>query len=437
MSNIYHGNFGSLRATGKASMAHNDNAHMIVAIDVGTSKVVCLIGQVNAAEDGLEIIGMGTRASRGVRKGDINDIEATTRAIHEAVSEAELLADCSVHSVYIGIAGSHVNGRNSHAVVATRDGVVSQSDIERVIDAARSGGSPNDQRVLHVIPQEFMVDSQSGVRNPVGMSGVRLEGHIHMVSCSANAAANLERCVEEAGYQIDELVLGPLASSSAVLTEDEKELGVCLIDVGGGTTDITVFVNGAIRYSVVIPIAGNQVTNDIAMALRTPTPAADDIKVRYACVVPQMVDPEQTISVPGMGDRPARTMARQTLSAVVEPRYEELFSLILAELERSGYAEQLAAGIVLTGGSSRIEGAAQLAESIFHLPVRIGMPKSLKVGGMEELLNNPVYSTAIGLLMYGKSRFAGGASKRDKRSNATSGLSGLMKGFSFWLKQNF
>ncbi|MDO9620497.1 MAG: cell division protein FtsA, partial [Moraxellaceae bacterium] len=296
-------------------MTNFAQAQMIVAVDVGTSKVICLVGQINPTENTLEIIGVGMRPSKGMRKGVVVNIEQTMEAIHGAVAEAELMADCKIHSAYIGIAGSHIGGRNAQAVVAIRDGEVAQSDIDRVIDAAKSGANPVDNRILHVLPQEFLVDDQADVRSPLGMAGVRLEGHIHVVTCSANAAHNLEKCVRGAGLEIDAIVLEQVASSHAVLTEDEKELGVCLVDIGGGTTDIAVFVRGSIRHTAVIPIAGDQVTNDIAMALRTPTPAADEIKTRYACVVPQMVDPEQTISVPGMGDRPARTLARQTLSA--------------------------------------------------------------------------------------------------------------------------
>nr|WP_319822949.1 cell division protein FtsA [Perlucidibaca aquatica] len=413
-------------------------APMIVALDIGTSKVVCMVAQINQAEQSLEIVGYGMKPSKGMRKGVVVNIDQMQEAIQSAVAEAELMADCRIHSAYIGIAGSHIGGRNSQAVVAIRDGEVTQTDIERVIDAAKSGANPADQRILHVLPQEFIVDDQGDVRNPLGMAGVRLEGHIHLVTCSANAAQNLEKCVRGAGLAIDDIVLEQVASSHGVLTDDEKDLGVCLVDIGGGTTDIAVFVRGAIRHTAVIPIAGDQVTNDIAMALRTPTPAADEIKVRYACVVPQMVDPEQTISVPGMGDRPARTLARQTLSAVVEPRYEELFSIVQMELERCGYADQLAAGVVMTGGSAKIEGAVQLAESIFHLPVRIGMPKSLKLGGMEELLHNPIYATGIGLLFYGMQRTLAsgltGSNRVQRREDEGASFIGKMKG---WFASNF
>ena len=419
-------------------MANMTQAPMIVGLDIGTSKVVCMVAQINQAEQSLEIVGYGMKPSKGMRKGVVVNIDQMQEAIQSAVAEAELMADCRIHSAYIGIAGSHIGGRNSQAVVAIRDGEVTQTDIERVIDAAKSGANPADQRILHVLPQEFIVDDQGDVRNPLGMAGVRLEGHIHLVTCSANAAQNLEKCVRSAGLAIDDIVLEQVASSHGVLTDDEKDLGVCLVDISGGTTDIAVFVRGAIRHTAVIPIAGDQVTNDIAMALRTPTPAADEIKVRYACVVPQMVDPEQTISVPGMGDRPARTLARQTLSAVVEPRYEELFSIVQMELERCGYADQLAAGVVMTGGSAKIEGAVQLAESIFHLPVRIGMPKSLKLGGMEELLHNPIYATGIGLLFYGMQRtLASGqtnSNRTSRREDDGASIIGKMKG---WFASNF
>jgi cell division protein FtsA len=419
-------------------MANMTQAPMIVAVDIGTSKVVCMVAQINQAEQSLEIVGYGMKPSKGMRKGVVVNIDQMQEAIQSAVAEAELMADCRIHSAYIGIAGSHIGGRNSQAVVAIRDGEVTQTDIERVIDAAKSGANPADQRILHVLPQEFIVDDQGDVRNPLGMAGVRLEGHIHLVTCSANAAQNLEKCVRGAGLAIDDIVLEQVASSHGVLTDDEKDLGVCLVDIGGGTTDIAVFVRGAIRHTAVIPIAGDQVTNDIAMALRTPTPAADEIKVRYACVVPQMVDPEQTISVPGMGDRPARTLARQTLAAVVEPRYEELFSIVQMELERCGYADQLAAGVVMTGGSAKIEGAVQLAESIFHLPVRIGMPKSLKLGGMEELLHNPIYATGIGLLFYGMQRTLAsgltGSNRVQRREDEGASFIGKMKG---WFASNF
>lgn len=380
-------------------MANNNvQAPMIVAVDIGTSKVVCLVGQVNPSEQTLEIVGVGTRPSRGMRKGVVVNIEQTMEAIQGAVAEAELMADCRIHSAYIGIAGSHIGGRNSQAVVAIRDGEVAQTDIDRVVDAAKSGANAADQRILHVLPQEFVVDDQGDVRNPLGMAGVRLEGHIHMVTCSANAAQNLEKCVRGCGLEIDDVILEQLASSHAVLTDDEKELGVCLIDIGGGTTDIAVFVRGSIRHTAVIPIAGDQVTNDIAVALRTPTQFAEEIKVRYACALRQLAGPDDTIEVPSVGDRAPRRLSRQTLAEVVEPRYEELLRLVQAELRRSGFQDLIAAGVVLTGGSSKMEGVVDLAEEIFHTPVRLGLPH--RVSGLVDVVRNPIHATGVGLLLY-------------------------------------
>lgn len=416
-------------------MAGASNNPMIVGIDVGTAKVVALVGQINADGE-LEIVGVGMKPSRGMKKGVVVNIEQTVQSIQGAVAEAELMADCKIHSAYVGIAGSHIGGRNSQAVVAIREGEVQQGDIDRVIDAAKSGPIPTDQRILHILPQEFLVDDQGDVRDPLGMAGVRLEGHVHLVTCSVNALQNLEKCVRSCGIDIDDMILEQLAASHAVLTEDEKEHGVCLVDIGGGTTDIAVFSKGAIRHTAVIPIAGDQVTNDIAMALHTPTQDADEIKTKYACAVAQMVDPEQSINVPGMGDRPARKLSRQTLAEVVEPRYDELFSLVQTELERSGFLGKLAAGVVLTGGSAKIEGAVALAESIFHMPVRIGMPQSLRVGGMGEVLRNPIYSTGVGLLLYGKKQWEENQSGQPARKQAP-GVAEVMQKLRGWLARNF
>ncbi|MDF2444998.1 MAG: cell division protein FtsA [Moraxellaceae bacterium] len=417
-------------------MASATNNPMIVGIDIGTSKVVALVGQLNA-EGALEIVGVGMKPSRGMKKGMVVNIEQTVQSIQGAVGEAELMADCKIHSGYIGISGAHIGGRNSQAVVAIRDGEVQQSDIERVIDAAKSGPIPADQRILHILPQEFQVDDQADVRDPLGMSGVRLEGHVHLVTCSVNALQNIEKCVRSCGIEIDGVILQQLASSYAVLTEDEKEHGICLVDVGGGTTDVAIFSRGAIRHTAVIAVAGDQVTNDIATALYTPTQDADEIKTKYACAVAQLVDPEQTINVPGMGDRPARKLSRQTLAEVVEPRYDELFMLVQQEIEKSGFAGKLAAGIVLTGGSAKIEGATALAESIFHMPVRIGMPQSLKVGGMGEVLRNPIYSTGVGLLLYGKKQVEENQHAQPVRKNAGGGLGDAVQKMRNWLVRNF
>ncbi|MDY6984699.1 MAG: cell division protein FtsA, partial [Pseudomonadota bacterium] len=332
-------------------------------------------------------------------KGTVVNIESTVQSIQRAVEEAELMAGCRIHSVYAGIAGSHIRSMNSHGIVAIRDREVYAADIERVIDAAQAVAIPADQKILHILPQEYIIDSQEGVKEPLGMSGVRLEAKVHLVTCATNAYQNIEKCIKRCGLEVDEIILEQLASSYSVLTEDEKELGVCVIDIGGGTTDIAIFTEGAIRHTGVIPIAGDQVTNDIAMALRTPTDYAEELKIKYACALSQLASPDEMIKVPGVGDRPPRELSRQALADVVEPRYDELFHLIQAELRHSGYADVLAAGIVLTGGTSKMEGVVELAEEIFHMPVRIGMPHD--VSGLVDIVRNPTYSTGVGLLLYG------------------------------------
>ncbi|TAJ92454.1 MAG: cell division protein FtsA [Gammaproteobacteria bacterium] len=380
-------------------MARKTEKNLIVGLDIGTSKVVAIVGEINQGNE-IEIIGLGSCRSRGLKKGVVVNIESTVQTIQRAVEEAELMAGCEIHSVYAGIAGSHIRSLNSHGIVAIRDNEVSVSDVDRVIDAARAVAIPADQKILHILPQEFIIDSQEGIKEPVGMSGVRLEAKVHMVTGSVSSAQNIVKCVRRCGLEVDDIILEQLASSYAVLTEDEKDLGVCLVDIGGGTTDIAVFTEGSIHHTAVIPIAGDQVTNDIAVALRTPTQYAEDIKVRYACALTQMASKEETIEVPSVGDRPARRLARQTLAEVVEPRYEELFTLVQNELRRSGYEALIAAGVVLTGGSSKMEGVVELAEEIFHMPVRIGVPQH--VSGLSDVVRNPIYSTGVGLLMFGQ-----------------------------------
>ncbi|MCW8971935.1 MAG: cell division protein FtsA, partial [Gammaproteobacteria bacterium] len=355
-------------------MSKKSEKNLIVALDVGTSKVVAIVGEINA-ENGVEIIGIGSHPSRGLKKGVVVNIESTVQSIQRAVEEAELMAGCQIHSVYAGIAGSHIKSLNSHGIVAIREKEVTHGDVERVIDAARAVAIPADQKILHVLPQEFIIDNQEGIREPVGMSGVRLEAKVHLVTGAVSAAQNIIKCVRRCGLDVDDIILEQLASSHSVLSEDEKELGVCLVDIGGGTTDIAVFSEGAIRHTAVIPIAGDQVTNDIAVAMRTPTQNAEDIKIKYACALTQLANADETIEVPSVGDRPPRRLARQTLAEVVEPRYEELFTLVQAELRRSGFEDICAAGIVLTGGTAKMEGGVELAEEIFHMPVRLGMPQ--------------------------------------------------------------
>ncbi|MDZ4193564.1 MAG: cell division protein FtsA, partial [Pseudomonas sp.] len=329
---------------------------MIVGLDIGTSKVVALVGEVTA--DGqLEIVGIGTHPSRGLKKGVVVNIESTVASIQRAVEEAQLMAGCRIHSAFVGVAGNHIRSLNSHGIVAIRDREVSPADIERVLDAAQAVAIPADQRVLHTLAQDYVIDNQEGVREPLGMSGVRLEAKVHVVTCAVNAAQNIEKCVRRCGLEVDDIILEQLASAYSVLTEDEKELGVCLVDIGGGTTDIAIFTEGAIRHTAVIPIAGDQVTNDIAMALRTPTQYAEEIKIRYACALAKLAGAGETIKVPSVGDRPPRDLSRQSLAEVVEPRYDELFTLVQAELRRSGYEDLIPAGIVMTGGTAKMEGA--------------------------------------------------------------------------------
>ncbi len=379
-------------------MSKKTENNLIVGLDIGTSKVVAIVGEVTV-EGGIEIIGVGTQPSKGLKKGVVVNIESTVQSIQRAVEEAELMAGCQIRSVYAGIAGSHVKSINSHGIVAIKDKEVTPADVARVIDAAKAVAIPADQRILHVIPQEFLIDNQEGIRDPISMSGVRLESRVHLVTGAVSAAQNIIKCVRRCGLEVDDIILEQLASSASVLTDDEKELGVCLVDIGGGTTDIAVFTEGAIRHTAVIPIAGDQVTNDIAVALRTPTQYANDLKIKYACALRQLATGDETIEVPSVGDRAPRRLARQTLAEVVEPRYEELLGLVQAELRRAGFEEICAAGIVLTGGSSKMEGVIELAEEIFHMPVRLGVPQH--VSGLVDVIRNPIHATGVGLLLFG------------------------------------
>jgi cell division protein FtsA len=375
-----------------------EQKNLIVGLDIGTSKIVAIVAEI-LPEGRLEIIGMGQAPSRGLKKGVVVNIESTVNAIQRALEEAELMADCKIREVYTGIAGSHIRSINSHGMVAIKDKEVNQTDVDRVIETARAVIIPTDQQVLHILTQEFIIDGQEDVREPLGMSGVKLEVKVHIVTGAISAAQNIIKCVRRCGLEVRDLVLQPLASSMAVLSEDEKDLGVCLVDIGGGTTDIAVFTGGAIRHTSVIPIAGDQITNDVAMALRTPTADAEDLKVKYGCALRQLADAKQMIEVLGVGDRPARQLSRQTLAEVIEPRVEELYSLVQAELRRSGFEELLSSGIVITGGSSAMEGMAELGEEVFHMPVRLGMPQY--VGGLAEVVRNPRFATGVGLLLAG------------------------------------
>ncbi|WP_462321526.1 cell division protein FtsA [Halochromatium sp.] len=387
-------------------MARRSEKNLVVGLDIGTSKVAALVGEIRPDET-IEVIGVGTHPSHGLKKGVVVDIESTVQSIQRAVEEAELMAGCEIHSVHAGIGGGHIRSRNSDGVTAIKDHEVSQADVDRVIDAARAVAIPADQKILHILPQEFIIDDQDGIREPIGMCGVRLEARVHMVTGAVSAAQNVVKCIRRCGLEVDDLVIGQLSSSLAVLKEDEKELGVCMVDIGGGTTDLAVFTDGAIRHIAVIPIAGDQVTNDIAVALRTPTQHAEAIKIQHGCALSSKGG-QENIEVPSIGERPPRQLSRQTLAEVIEPRYEELLNLLQGELRRSGFEELIAGGVVLTGGSAKMEGIVDLAEELFHMPVRLGLPQS--VTGMEDTITDPVYAAGVGLLIYARQhRFAGAA----------------------------
>ena len=404
--------------------------NLIVGLDVGTSKVVAIVGEIG--DDGeIEIVGLGSHPSYGLKRGVVVNIESTVQSIQRAVEEAELMAGCQINGVFAGIAGSHIRSLNSHGIVAIKDKEVTSSDVDRVIDAARAVAIPADQRIVHILPQEFIIDNQDGIKEPIGMSGVRLESRVHIVTGALSAAQNIIKCVRRCGLEVDDIILEQIASSYSVLLEDEKDLGVCLVDIGGGTTDIAVFTEGAIRHTAVIPIAGDQVTNDIAVALRTPTQYAEEIKIKYACALAQLASPEDSIEVPSVGERPPRRLQRQTLAEVVEPRYEELLTLIQAELQRSGFEDLIAAGIVLTGGSSKMEGLAELAEEIFHVPVRIGVPHT--VTGLVDVVRNPIYATGVGLLMFGHQH----ARERAPEGTESGGVGALFMRMKSWFQGNF
>ena len=379
-------------------MAKKLEKNIITALDIGTSKVVALVGEI-ATDGTIEIIGIGRHPSRGLKRGVVVDIESTVNSIQRAVQEAELMAGCEVHTVYAGIAGSHIRSLNSHGIVAIREQEVTKADVDRVIDAAKAVAIPADQKILHVLPQEFIIDNQGAIREPAGMAGVRLEARVHIVTGAVSAAQNIAKCIRRCGLEVNDIILEQLASSHAVLTDDEKELGVCLIDIGGGTTDIIVFAEGAIQYTAVIPIAGDQVTNDIAMALRTPTKAAEAIKIEHAVALAGLANSNDMIEVSSMNDRPGRKISARALADVVSARYDELFSLVRNELRRSGFEQRIAAGIVMTGGGSRVRGAIELAEICFEMPVRYG--SAHRVSGLVEATANPALSTGVGLLLHG------------------------------------
>lgn len=411
-------------------MSKKPDKNLIVALDIGTSKIAALVGELGQ-DNQIEVIGFGSHPSRGLKRGVVVNIESTVQSIQRAIEEAELMAGCDIHSTYTGIAGSHIRSLNSHGIVAIRDREVNQSDVDRVIDAAKAVAIPADQKILHILPQEFIIDNQDGVREPVGMSGVRLEAKVHIVTGAVSAAQNITKCVRRCGLQVGDIILEQLASSHAVLTDDEKELGVCMIDIGGGTTDIAIFTEGAIRYTSVIPIAGDHVTNDVAVAMRTPTQYAEQIKIKHACVLSEEVNLEDTIQVPSVAKRPPKQIQKRALAQVVEARYRELFELVIAQLRRTGFDQLIAAGIVLTGGASRVPGCIELAESIFQMPVRLGLPQY--VNGLIDIRDNPIYATGVGLLIHGHQNQVNNIPSFDLEPSASS----LWQRMKSWFHGNF
>ena len=406
-----------------------ESKEIIVGLDIGTTKVVALVAEVSP-DDRLNIIGMGSQDSRGLKKGVVVNIEDTVATISRVIQEVELMADCKVKDVYTGIAGSHIKSFNSDGMVAIKDKEVLPADVERVVETARAMPIPAEQEILHILTQEFVIDGQDGIREPIGMSGMRLEVRVHIVTGAISAAQNIVKCVRRCGLEVNDLVLQPLASSYAVLSEDEKDLGVCLVDIGGGTTDLAVWTQGAIRHTSVIPIAGDQITNDIAMALRTPTREAEDIKCKFGCALADLADPEDVIDVAGVDDRPSRKLSRRALADVIQPRVEELFELVQAELRRSGFDQVLSSGIVLTGGSSVMPGMIELGEEVFHMPVRLGIPKY--TGALADVVQHPRFATACGLLLEAQTQRKRGLKVREKRD--VKQVFGRMKS---WFEKNF
>ncbi len=385
--------------------------NIIVGLDVGTTKISAIVGEVN--DNGVEIIGVGTQPSRGMRKGVVINIDATVESIRKAVEEAELMAGAQITSVYCAIAGSHIRGFNSHGIVAVKNREVQESDVKRVLDAARAVAIPMDREVLHVLPQEYIVDEQDGIMEPLGMSGVRLEAKVHIVTAAVTSTQNIIRCCNRTGLEVKDIVLGQLAASEAVLIPDEKELGAALVDIGGGTTDLVVFSQGAVRQTAVFGLGGNHLTNDIAVGLRTPLVESEKIKTKYGCALTAMVKKEEMIEVPSVGGRRSRSLSRQILAEIIEPRMEEIFSLVHREILKSGYENLIASGVVLAGGTASLEGLPELVEQIFNLPVRRGYPAG--GGGLMDVVNNPMYATGVGLVLYGKRYGSEGRVKNNER----------------------
>jgi cell division protein FtsA len=377
---------------------NNRRENLVVGLDIGTTKICAIVGSLND-DGGLDIVGIGTSVSQGMRKGVVINIEGTVGAIKKALQEAELMAGCEIKSVFAGIAGGHIKGMNSQGVIAIKNREVNNDDIRRVIDAAKAVAIPMDREVIHILPQEFIIDDQDGIKEPLGMNGVRLEAKVHIVTGAVASAQNIIKSCNRAGVDVADIVLEQLASADAVLSPDEKDLGVALLDIGGGTTDIAIFVDGAIKHTAVLSLGGNHLTNDIAVGLRTPTAEAEKIKRKYGCCLTSMVGKDETIEVPSVGGREPRVLSRQLLAEILEPRVEEIFTLVNREIVKSGFEDVIASGVVITGGTSILPGMPELAEQIFNLPVRRGVP--LDIGGLTDVVNSPVYATGVGLVKYG------------------------------------
>ncbi len=373
------------------------NGDIVVGLDIGTTKICCVVGELS--DDKIEVIGVGTHPSVGLRKGVVVNIDSTVNSIKKAVEEAELMAGCEITSAFVGIAGSHIKGFNSHGVIAVKGEEVSEEDVERVIDAARAVAIPMDREIIHILPQEYIVDDQDGILDPVGMMGVRLEAKVHIVTGAVTAAQNLVKCANRAGLDVEDIVLQPLASSYAVITDEEREIGVALIDFGGGTTDLALLCEGSIKHTAVLGLGGNNLTYDISVGLRTPMNDAEKIKIRYGTCLVSMVRRDEMIEVPSVGDRRPRQLSRHILAEILEPRVEEIFSLIDQEIQRTRLKELLASGIVITGGSAQIPGLCEMADQVFQLPARVGYPRN--ISGLVDVVNSPMYATAVGLVLYG------------------------------------
>ena len=380
----------------------------VVGLDIGTTKICCIIGEISHTGQ-VDIIGLGQYPSRGLRKGVVVNIDGTVESIKNAVEEAELMAGCEIDSVFVGIAGGHINSLNSHGIIAVQGKEITQKDVDRVIDAAKAIAIPLDREVIHVLPQEYIVDSQDGIKTPLGMSGIRLEAKVHIVTAAVTSAQNIVRCVNKAGLSVQDIVLEQLASSESVLSSDEKELGVAMIDIGGGTSDLAIFYQEAIKHTLVLTIAGAQMTNDIAIGLRTPNQEAEKIKHAYGCALSALVAEDETIEVPSVGGRETRTVSRQILSEILEARAREMFEMLNHEINVSGFRDIVSSGIVLTGGAASLPGMGELAEEIFQLPVRVGIPANL--GGLADVVGSPMYATSTGLIQYGMKSVKAGTTR--------------------------